>query len=135
MDQEDLASALRELDSYGPPSFKPEPWYNEAGDCLVWYFRNDESYACRVDDKLTVYRALQNDELVGCLIKGITALAQTSKAFGFEILEQRVRLSLFFVVSAFEAKPEDTGAQQRREIYHDLMRRAGTAEVELVGAG
>ena len=130
MDQ-NVASLLDNLAARESPSPRLEPWYNAAGDCLNWYFCEDESYRCRIDDKLTIYKSLENDSLVGCQIKGVTALAAKFGSFGIEVHSKTVRLAVLFLVSQFDAMPEEGDLRRRQEIYQDLLRRAGDTEVEL----
>lgn len=45
-----------------------------AGDCVFAYFRNEPSYAERVDERITLFRSLADREVVGCKIKDINGI-------------------------------------------------------------
>ena len=103
MAKEDVADMLRGLVAKPFSTFRGDPWYNAAGDCLVWYFANRESYAARIDDKLTVYRSFGDDDLVGCQVKGISALFRKFGDFGVRFDDGGISLELIFYVSHFDA--------------------------------
>jgi hypothetical protein len=56
----------------GPPS--PGGFYSKEGDCVFFYNEPVDSKAERVDELLTVYRALDDNRIVGAQIKGISRL-------------------------------------------------------------
>jgi len=63
----------------GDPQFSAEPWYNPSGDSIHYHLTPEEFFGDRVDDKLTLYRSRETNEVVGCQIKGISAIL---KKFG-----------------------------------------------------
>lgn len=65
--------------------FSPVAQYIPEGDCLVFYFKNDASYAHRVDDLLTLYRSERGNEIVGCEIKGIRCILRRLGDFGIDV--------------------------------------------------
>ena len=58
---EDLMSYLDGREATG---FEPRPFYSPDGDFLTFYFREDDHYAERVDELLTVYLSMDTQELV-----------------------------------------------------------------------
>ncbi|MEX2387032.1 MAG: hypothetical protein WD534_04060 [Phycisphaeraceae bacterium] len=128
-----MAEGLMDIirDYRAPEQFNPRPWYSRAGDCLFYHFDEAESYADRVDDVVTVYRAFEDDRLVGCQIKGITALIQMFGEFGVEVQEGRAKLAFFFLISNFMDQKPSYDEPKRRNVYGDLLRRAGHEQVEL----
>src|SRR5262245_36009793 len=126
----DLTKYLETAKSVG---FQPRPYYGADEDCLTFYFDNAESYGKRVDELLTVFLSVKNDELVGCQVKGIRQNLKRLGNFGIAIKHGKVRLDLFFHLLAYLAKKP-----QLRQKYLDLSQRLKDVEVEfddeLVGA-
>jgi hypothetical protein len=59
----------------GGPEFRPEPWYNPDGDCIVHKTVNEAVVADRIDDLLTLYRSANDRRrVIGYQIKGVLAL-------------------------------------------------------------
>ena len=129
---------LKSQEGSSVPGFNPSPWYNRAGDCVQLYFREDESYAQRVDEILTVYRSLSNaDEIVGCKIKGILALIKRFGDFNFELHTGKISLSMLFIGSLAWGDRAAEDLPNREDLYKDLAQRIGREEIEvaeLVGA-
>src|SRR5687767_11917591 len=70
------------------PTFCAVPWYNHYGDSIHFHWQSDEFYRDRIDDKITVYRAIASGDAVGCEIKGVTALRKKLGDFGISVNEQ-----------------------------------------------
>lgn len=79
---DDVVDELRETEFYKSLPDEPEPWYNEAGDCLEYAATHDEYIGDRVNQYLTVYRALDDRRAVGFKIKGIRGLMEEFDADG-----------------------------------------------------
>lgn len=127
MADKETTDILREVGQEPIDPFRGQPWYNAPGDCLVWYFSQDEGYAVRVDDKLTVYRSFKDDSLVGCQIKGVQALLRKLGSFDVKYQDRGVSLELVFCVSHFvaaESPPDDSVSISRHSVYHHLRQRA-----------
>ena len=113
------------------PSFRPEPWYNAPGDCMIFHFAPDEHYADRIDDLVTVYRSFEHDRIVGCQVKGIGAVVRKFGDFGVSLGTKQVHLNmLFFVCHVMAADPTDNAAR-RRDAYYTLLRRASGQTIEV----
>ena len=54
-----MANLAEYLQGKRPGRFQPRAHYVADGDTLVFYFKDDESYAERVDELLTVYHSLK----------------------------------------------------------------------------
>ncbi|MCX6796846.1 MAG: hypothetical protein NTW06_05130 [Candidatus Falkowbacteria bacterium] len=80
--------------------FEPVAYYDEDGDCIEFLISNDDYYAERVDELLTVYYSRDKNEIIGSLIKGVRKLYQNviSKLPGFaiEIQDGKVRIAHLF---------------------------------------
>lgn len=118
------------LDSHGtPPPFRPAPFYSPDGDSLTFYIQNKPSYRQRIDDFLTVYRAIEGDALVGCQIKGLPKTLELLGSFGLRISDGRVKLTFIFLATAMQSENPET-----KEICAALSRAAKETELELAGA-
>ena len=128
-----MAQDLMEyLKTHPPQGFRPIPHYFPQGDFVTYYFRNDPSFAERVDDLLTVFLTFDTKELVGCKIKGVKHILQTAGDFGVTLDDGDVQLGLFFFVGASMAKEES-----QRKRYEQLRLVASAAILdkrELAGA-
>lgn len=121
-----MAKNLKEyLENHHPQGFRPVPHYIPEGDFVTYYFRNDPSFAQRVDDLLTVYLAFDSKELVGCKIKGVKHILQAAGDFGVTVDDGRIQLGLFFFVGAALAK--DTLQRMR---YEELGRVASKVTID-----
>lgn len=124
---------MKFLETAKPKGFEPRPYFGPDEDSLTFYFENAESYGKRVDDLLTLFLAVKNDELVGYQVKGIRKNLKRLGNFGIAIKHGKVRLDLFFHLLAFLAEKP-----QHRQKYLDLSQRIKDVEVEfddeLVGA-
>jgi hypothetical protein len=118
-----MAENLNEyLKEHGCQGFNPVPHYFADGDFVAYYFSNEPSYAQRVDDLLTVYRAFDTHKMVGCKIKGVRQILKTAGAFNVAITDGQVRLALFFFVGAASAKTD-----YQRMVYEELRQSASDA--------
>lgn len=114
------------------PQFSASPWYNEAGDCIHYHVKPDEFYGDRIDDKLTLYKSRATDEVVGCQIKGISALVKKFGDFGLCVKhEDGVELARFVVVSHVIAENSHYDQEKRRQIYLYVLERLGKARVTI----
>jgi hypothetical protein len=78
--------------------FTPHPFYSREGDFLTYYFTDDDSYAHRVDDTLTVYLSMLENEFVGFKLKGIRNLLDTLGEFALRVTDKdgNIMLGLLF---------------------------------------
>jgi hypothetical protein len=103
---------------------QPRPWYNPAGDCIIYQFADEAVVAERVDEVLTIYRSALSNKPIGYQIKGVAAL---TKRFGWEgvLVEckrnadelHEVSLSAL-LLAAYEQGPKTIG---RRRAYADAF--------------
>jgi hypothetical protein len=114
------------------PQFLAEPRYSGNGDCIYYHWRPDEFYRDRIDDKLTVYRAINGGEAVGCQIKGVAALQKKLGDFGISVNQQDgIPLAIFLFVSQTVADSTETDAAKRGEMYKYILEQVGKQKVEL----
>lgn len=76
--------------------FQARPRYSAAGDCLFFYFHEDESWADRVDEILTVYRSFETKRVVGFKLKNVSLLKERLGAFLVEFETREVQIYLLF---------------------------------------
>ena len=83
------------------PQSQPTATYDPDGDCIEFLAKPDPFYAERVDDLVTVYYSQETGEIVGSLIKCVSAmraqLLRDLPGFRIVIREGRVRLEHVFL--------------------------------------
>jgi hypothetical protein len=63
---------LTGIESIAPSAFMPSrAWYCHRGNCVFVYFSDEPAFAERVNDDVTVFKALRSHDVVGCKIKNI----------------------------------------------------------------
>ncbi|MCX7425270.1 MAG: hypothetical protein NTW96_06550 [Planctomycetia bacterium] len=108
----------------GEPTFRPEPWYNPVGDCLVYKMANEASVADRVDDLLTIYRSAEDNRPIGFQIKGIAAMIRKLGLAGLAVASQADDASVTDVSIAallLAAYEEGAATMDRRSGYAAAM--------------
>jgi hypothetical protein len=105
------------LEQREPRGFKPRPIYSVDGDFITVYLTDEDSYAQRVDELLTVYLSLEKSSLVGCKINGVRRLLKTLGDFGVSIDGKDLSVNLLFLAGALSS-PE------KRERYEEVGRQA-----------
>ena len=85
-----------------PQPFEPTATYDPDGDCIEFLAKPDSFYAERIDDLVTVYYSHESNEIVGSLIKGVSAFCRTvlEKIPGFKIEIHNGRVSLEHIFRA-----------------------------------
>lgn len=114
---DDLMSYLEGREAAG---FEPHPYYSADGDFLTFFFRGDDHYEERIDKLLTVYRSMENDELVGWKIKGVRHILDTLGKFGIE--GDGVRMNFLFLSGAFISGALGQNGD-RRKWYEEMSTR------------
>jgi hypothetical protein len=96
--------------------FRAHPYYSKDGDFLTYYFTDDECYAERLDDILTVYRSLTGNDFVGVKLKGVKYLREQLGEFSFHVnrSDGKPMLAIFFVAGGFLYATEETLDHYRR---------------------
>jgi len=108
----------------GEPEFKREPWYNPYGDCVVFLAANEATYADRVDEVLTLYRAQKDDRAVGFQIKGVQAIIDQFGLRGVQIGaegegRELVSVRMLLLVALRQAREPLT--HHRLQAYDDIL--------------
>ena len=110
-----MADLMEYLNTAMPRGFTPQANYSAEGDSLTFFFRDEPSYRERVDDFLTVYRAVVGDELVGCQIKGLPDALKLLGDFGLLLEDGTIRLGMIFV-ACMAVSPEPEGKRRYQEL-------------------
>ena len=114
--------------------FRPRPRHSPAGDCLFFYFREDESWADRVDELLTVYRAFATDRVVGFKLKNVSLLKEQLGTFLVEFETKEVSIYLLFTRmlqwKLQEVRSPDSTAELVRK-YAEAIEAAGPTTARL----
>lgn len=83
--------------SHRPGKFRPVPIYIEESDSVLYFLENTDYYAKRIDDLLTVYLQMDNNELMGIEIKGIKHLLEMLGSFGIEVETPKLKIGFVFI--------------------------------------
>jgi hypothetical protein len=108
----------------GTPRFRPEPWYNPHGDCIVYQIADEAVVAKRVDSVLTVYNSAIDDRPIGFQIKGILAIIRKFGLEGLAVSSQSdakavKSISIYaLLLAAYEEGPRTL---ERRKAYAEAM--------------
>ena len=89
--------------------------YVQRGDYLSVFFSDEDYFAERIDDFLTVYRSVDSESLIGCKVKGVSLLAKNIQN---EISIEDENVSLLVLLKA------DAGNAQSKQHYYDVCRKA-----------
>jgi hypothetical protein len=101
-----------------------QPWYNGAGDCIVYQMIDEATVAERVDEVLTVYHSVITGHPIGFQVKGVMAL---TRKFGWDCIlvdctldkEELKEISISaLLLIAYEGGPKTIG---RRKAYAELL--------------
>lgn len=113
-------------------SFRPTATYDRDGDWIEFLAKPDPFYAERVDDLVTVYYSQDTHEVVGSLIKGVSAFCERVLGVmpGFKIVVQegRVRLEHIFLAKLWFS-PREPG-DIATLTYQKLIEVAEEADIE-----
>jgi hypothetical protein len=60
---------------------EPRPWYNPAGDCIIYQTSDEAIVAEGIDELLTIYRSANANKAIGYQITGVQAII---RLFGLE---------------------------------------------------
>lgn len=114
--------------------FSPTAYYDPDGDCIEFLASPENFYAERVDDLVTVYHSQETGEIIGSLLKGVTALCEKllERLPGFKIEIQHGKLKLVHIflakLWASEVNPDELATLT----YQKLIDVADRTGVEVV---
>lgn len=91
----------------------PIVYYDPDGDCIEVLVKTEPFYSERIDDLVTVYYSEANEEIIGCLIKGIKKILDHDPKTQIIVHAGRIRLSDFFLVGFLAQKTADLRIYQK----------------------
>ena len=123
----EIVKSQQDLEDLTPSPFRIRPRTSTAGDCMFMYFAVDEAFAERVDDFLTVYRAIAGRRrVVGFKLKNLRLLTARIGDFWvqFQTAEFQVQVLIRRVLQASLDNPtfEDDALPK----YHEVLESAGS---------
>ena len=125
---------MKEKGQIGSAKERQAIWYNKEGDCLEFQTIDELFIAHRIDKYLTLYRTVENDQLIGFQIKGVKALIRKycfdAMVVGAGVQDKRVVSIIALLVNVLSL--EDHPSIQRKKGYADALRTAPRGEAEKV---
>lgn len=109
--------------NHSPGAFEPHPFYVAEGDCVIFYFKEEESYADRVDGLLTLYRAESTGEVTGFQLKGVRRIVEQLGKFVTPIADGGIELG--WIVLGYAANRQSRPADDPVEHISSAVRAAG----------
>lgn len=91
--------------------FTPRPYYEPEGDSLIFYARNEQSYAKRINSLLTLFLSSQDNSPIGCEVKGVQRMLRIAGDFGVLVHDRKLKLG-FFLAFALVPPPDDPAFEQ-----------------------
>ena len=123
-------------------NFKPFAFHNKTGDCIEFFVTQDDYFAERVDDYLTLYLEMDTEEIVGFVVKNVKRivdrLSRQKSAMAFVIDDGKAKLRCLFAAMFANGRPDLD--EKRALVVREYRRVAEIAEsnhldeVELVCA-
>ena len=97
-----------------PQGFESRPIYSAEGDFISLYLRDEDCFAERVDEVLTIYLSVESEALVGCKIKGVHRLLKTLGDFGVSVQDEEISVNLLFLAgAALASSPQQVDRYQQ----------------------
>jgi hypothetical protein len=120
---EKLTDFMAALEASEPSDFtRPQVRYGYEEDSLLFYFRQDESFAHRVNNVVTLFLSFEGHDVVGCQINGLRRKMLSDGIFGIAIRRKgQLELGLFFHLLAYEISDAD----ERKQLVEHGQRAKG----------
>jgi hypothetical protein len=113
-----------------PAPFDPRSaWYSERGDCIFCYFSDEFAYADRINNDLTVFRAVATQEPTGFKIKNIERMLAEG-AVHLDAPGLGVAIHTFLLASL--RRNPDTRVESYSVLIEAWWRRSGLPELPTV---
>lgn len=114
-----LDDIFESIESGGQEYVGQGAWYSSDADCVFCFAEDVDHYAERVDKVLTVYRAEQDDHIIGLQIKAISQLPRDDLLYMSKMGEMVAITSLVVVVAKHQRK--ETRNAEVDQKYLDAM--------------
>lgn len=119
----------------GEAQFKPEPWYNPYGDCVVCRAAEEAVVAERVDPFLTIYRSAEDNRVTGFQVKDVRAIMDKLGANVLAIQAESPRdaiVSLRVLLLAALRVSEQSPSREMFQAYDEVITKVCQGEDEAV---
>lgn len=137
MNQDQFASLVLGQVSSHKPQF-PQVAYDPDGDCIEFLACDEDFYARRIDEMITVYVGRDSEKIIGSLIKGvnntISKLLKKYPGFAIEIRSHRLRLDHLFTAVMWEKDADSCAMQAYSELRNVADEMKAEASLELAEA-
>jgi len=132
LSKEEFAAEVMKMTNV-PEEFKPQAYYDPDGDCIEFFVSDDNFYAERIDELVTVYYSQENKgEIVGSLIKGISRVCkkilEKYPGFMIEIKDGKINLEHLFQAQLWGK--EHLGDEVLVLTYQKLIEKARLSNLE-----
>jgi hypothetical protein len=106
--------------------FVASPYYEPDGDSLIFYVRDVQSYAKRLNPLLTVFLSSDDHSLVGCEVKGVQHMLRLAGDFGLLVHDADIKLRILLAF-ALVPQPDDPSLDR----YADDLRNFVGDDIEM----
>jgi len=113
-----------------PETFRPIAIYSHDGDCIKFFAKPDSYYRVRVDSFVTVYRAQETGEIVGCLIKGISSFMKKCPYLKVIFEGGNLKLEYLFIARLEQSKKCAPAAREYEQLFAMARRHSVEAQLE-----
>lgn len=121
----DLLAAVRH--HHTPGVFTPYAYYGAEEDALTVFVSDKPHYARRLGERVTVFFALEGDDLVGCEVKSVRHVLEDIGTHHLAIAHGTMRLELLFRMLYGRFENDD----KAREVYRQLDRRVTDSNISV----
>lgn len=134
LSREEFAKRVTEITD-GAGSSGASAYYDPDGDCIEFLARQEEFWAERIDDLVTVYYSEETGEIIGSLIKGVSRFIQKHPNLAILVEAGRVRLSHLFIAGLMYDQPDQEKLEvvryeKKQRVYKELLERAEETQAE-----
>ncbi len=112
----DLNDIMEYVQANPPKGFTARPYYSAKGDCLFFYASNEDCYARRVNELLTIYHSMATHKVIGCKVKGVRSIIMN--AYGSYFVSQDRLTS--FVLAGLALGKEDAEQAAEPSLHNEL---------------
>ncbi len=127
-----MAAGIAELfQKESPGGFKRTPFYERNTDSIIYYARDEKSYAVRLNSELTLFLSRSNRTLVGCEIKGVTRLCRHLGTFNVFVRDHRIDLSILIAVATYRADGDQRSQEALSHTISELGKMTQDVSIEL----
>lgn len=127
-----MATDSKEMSNYfsemtAGKEFKPCAHYDADADTVTVFLSNEPEYAKRLNSRVTIYLSDENDQLVGCRVKGVRSVLEDIGSFDVSISHGKVKLRMLFVALHGVFSPDP----HARDVYRKIGQATRQSDLEL----